>query len=56
VQRKTLEKEALTLSNEVGDLELSYLAVSDSVDKNLSASLDSKKRRQLLRLVNHLAA
>jgi hypothetical protein len=43
VQRKTLEKEALTLSNEVGDLELSYLSVSSSVDMALSSSMGFKE-------------
>lgn len=39
VARKALEKEALALSNEVGNLELSYLSVSNSVDQNLSSSM-----------------
>lgn len=43
VQRKTLEKEALALSNEVGDLELSYLSVSSSVDMALSSSMGFKE-------------
>lgn len=45
VQRKTLEKEALTLSNEVGNLELSYLSVSNSVDLNLSSSMGFKETK-----------
>jgi hypothetical protein len=39
VQRKTLEKEALILGNEVGNLELSYLSVSSSIDLNLSSTM-----------------
>ena len=39
VQRKNLEKEALTLSNEVSSLELSYLSVSNSVNLPLSLSM-----------------
>lgn len=38
VQRRTLEKEALTLSNQVSDLELSYLTISNSVNLPLSLS------------------
>ena len=43
VQRKTLEKEMLTLSNEVGNLELSYLSISNSVDLALSSSMGFKE-------------
>jgi hypothetical protein len=39
IQRRTLEKEALLLGNKVGNLELSYLSVSKSVDLPLSLSL-----------------
>lgn len=39
VERRSLEKEALTLSNEVSDLELSYLSVSKSVDATLSSTM-----------------
>ncbi len=39
VQRRSLEKEALTLTNEVSDLELSYLAISGSVDPALAKSM-----------------
>jgi hypothetical protein len=42
VQRKNLEKEALTLSSQVGNLELSYLSVSNSVDVALSSSMGFK--------------
>jgi hypothetical protein len=43
VQRKALEKESLTLENSVGDLELSYLSISDSVDLSLSSSMGYKE-------------
>jgi hypothetical protein len=45
IQRRTLEKEALTLSNEVGNLELSYLSVSNSVDLALSSSMGFKEAK-----------
>ena len=45
VQRKTLEKEELFLSNEVGNLELSYLSVSGSVNMALSASMGFKETK-----------
>jgi hypothetical protein len=43
VERKALEKESLTLSNEVSDMELSYLALSKSVDMTLSSSMGFKE-------------
>jgi len=45
VQRKTLEKEILTLSNEVRSLELSYLSISNSVDVALSSSMGFKETK-----------
>ena len=45
VQRKTLEKEMLTLSNEVRSLELSYLSASKNVDLSLSASMGFKETK-----------
>jgi len=39
VERKTLEADARTLSNEVGDLELQYLSVSDKVDLTLAQAM-----------------
>ena len=45
VERKTLEKEALTLGNEVGNLELSYLSVSSSIDVPLSLSMGFKETK-----------
>jgi len=45
VQRKTLEKEMLILSNEVGGLELSYLSLSNSVDMSLSSSMGFKETK-----------
>ena len=43
VQRKTLEKEMLTLANEVGQLELSYLSVSGDMDLLLSTQMGFKE-------------
>ena len=43
VQRKNLEKQELGLSSTVGNLELSYLSVSSSVDVALSASMGFKE-------------
>ena len=39
VQRKNLEKEELGLSSDVGNLELSYLSISNSVDIAMSSSM-----------------
>jgi len=43
VQRKNLEKRELTLESTVGNLELSYLSVSNNVDVALSSSMGFKK-------------
>ncbi len=43
IGRKTLEKEMLALSGEVRKLEVSYLAVSNSVDINLSSTMGFKE-------------
>lgn len=45
VGRKTLEKEMLTLSNDIGKLELSYLSVSSSVDMTLSSVMGFKETK-----------
>lgn len=45
VERRSLEAEARTLSNEVGDLELSYLSMSNKVDLNLSTALGFKETK-----------
>ncbi len=45
VERKALETRALTLSNEVGSLELQYLSVSQKVDLNLAYSLGFKETK-----------
>lgn len=45
VQRKNLEKEMMALTSEVGNLELTYLNVSNSVDMNLSASMGFKEAK-----------
>ncbi len=43
IERRSFEKEALSLSNEVGVLELSYLSLSSKVDLNLAYSLGFKE-------------
>ena len=43
VQRKALEKQALTLASEVSSLELSYLSVSGNIDVALSSSMGFKE-------------
>ena len=45
IERKALEKEVLTLSNEVGNLEVSYLAVSGSIDLDLSRTMGFKETK-----------
>jgi hypothetical protein len=45
VERRTLEKEMLSLSNEVGNLEVSFLAVSNSIDMNLSSTMGFKETK-----------
>ena len=43
VERKALEGHALTLSNEVGNLEQEYLSLSQKVNLNLAYSLGFKE-------------
>lgn len=45
VERRALEKEMLSLSNEVSTLELSYLSVSKGVDMTLSSSMGFKETK-----------
>ena len=45
VERKNLEKEAQALSAEVGELELEYLAVSGSIDMELSRRMGFTEAR-----------
>ena len=45
VERRVLEKEALALSNEIGNLELSYLSISNSLDLSLSHSMGFKETK-----------
>lgn len=45
VQRKTLEREALALSDEIGRLELSYLSVSGEIDLALSQLMGFKEAK-----------
>ncbi len=46
-QRKSLEKEIRTISNEVSELELSYLSVSKSIDLPLSSSMGFKETKAI---------
>ena len=39
IERKSLEADARTLSNEVGNLELQYLSMSNKIDLNFSYAL-----------------
>ncbi len=39
VERRSLEADARDLGNEVGELELEYLAASNKIDLNLAASM-----------------
>lgn len=43
IERKSLESYALTLSSEVGNLELEYLSASEKIDLNLAYSLGFKE-------------
>ena len=43
IERRSFEKEAFSLGNEVGDLELIYLSLSNKVDLNFSYSLGFKE-------------
>lgn len=43
VERKSLEKETTTLSNEVRDFELTYLTISKEVDLKLSSAMGFKE-------------
>lgn len=45
VSRRTLEKETVALSNEIGELEVSYLSVSNSIDTNLSFAMGFKETK-----------
>ena len=45
IERRSLEKEILSLSSEVGDLGLAYLSLSNKVDLNFSYSLGFKETK-----------
>jgi hypothetical protein len=45
VERKALEKQELTLESQVGNLELSYLSILNSVDVNLSSTMGFKETK-----------
>lgn len=44
-ERRNLEKEIAVLSSEIGELEVSYLAVSGSIDMNLSSTMGFKETK-----------
>ncbi|OGI89377.1 hypothetical protein A2911_01110 [Candidatus Nomurabacteria bacterium RIFCSPLOWO2_01_FULL_40_15] len=44
VERRTLETDARTLTNEVGDLELSYLSMSNKIDASLGYSMGFREK------------
>jgi len=46
VERQALTKESRTLSNEVGDLELTYLSMSNKIDMTLATSLGFKEGKK----------
>lgn len=43
IERRALERHAVALSNEVGDLELSYLSLSNKINLDLSYSMGFKE-------------
>ncbi len=45
IERKSLEANARVLSNEVGNLELDYLSISEKIDLNLAYSLGFKETK-----------
>lgn len=45
IERKSLEADARTLSNEVGNLELQYLSMSNKIDLNFSYALGFKETK-----------
>lgn len=45
IWRKTLEKEITSLSNEISSLEVSYLAVSGSIDMELSSAMGFRETK-----------
>lgn len=44
-ERRNLEKEMVVLSNEIGELEVSYLAISNSIDMSLSSAMGFKETK-----------
>lgn len=46
IERQALSREARTLSNEVGTLELEYLSISNKVDLTLATSLGFKESKE----------
>jgi len=47
ISRRTLEKEMISLSNEIGKLEVSYLAISSNIDMNLSSTMGFKETKAI---------
>jgi len=47
VERRSLEKEALALTSEVGEFELTYLSMSNNIDYSLSKSLGFKETKAI---------
>lgn len=45
IERRNLEKEIAVLSSEIGELEVSYLAASNSIDMNLSSAMGFKETK-----------
>lgn len=44
-ERRNLEKEIVVLSNEIGELEVSYLAISNSIDVSLSSAMGFRETK-----------
>lgn len=45
VERRSMETEARTLSSEVGDLELTYLSISNGIDLSMSYAMGFKETK-----------
>lgn len=56
VERKSIEVEARNLSNEVGNLELQYLSMSNKVDMSLATTMGFKETKQQYATRKHLGS
>ncbi len=56
IERRVLEKEAIALGNQVGDLELNYLSISNKVDLNLSYSMGFREVKPVFATRKSLSA